>query len=109
MTYYLSSDYDSIQSNVVSFASNVMYDVGFNVASTRLQIVRYLKTYNILNLFLGLIINVIICILLFISTLLVYSLLVTNVESRTFEIGTNFRRFLCIIERNYSHVWHETC
>lgn len=38
-------------------------------------------------MFLGLVINVVIFILLFICIVLIYSLLVTNVESRTFEIG----------------------
>jgi hypothetical protein len=50
-------------------------------------VLRYYSTLSILNLFLGLVIDVVIFILLFICVVLIYSLLVTNVETRTFEIG----------------------
>jgi hypothetical protein len=39
------------------------------------------------SLFLGLILNVVILILLLLSTMLIYSLLMVNVETRTFEMG----------------------
>lgn len=40
-----------------------------------------------LSLFLGLILNVVILILLLLSIMLIYSLLMVNVETRTFEMG----------------------
>ena len=85
--YYISNNYDTIQNNLLAYSSDILYKVGFNVAYSTLPVLRYLRIYNVINLFLGLIINIIILILLFISTLLIYSLLITNVETRTFEIG----------------------
>jgi ABC-type antimicrobial peptide transport system permease subunit len=45
------------------------------------------KSYRFFALFLGLILNIIILFIFFLSVLLIYSLLMVSVESRTFELG----------------------
>lgn len=84
---YLSSNYDVIQWNVVQFAANFMYKIGFDLVDTTLPVLNGVHSYVYFNLFLGLIVNVIIVILLLLSILLIYSLLMINVETRKFEMG----------------------
>eukprot|EP01119_Soliformovum_irregulare_P020807 TRINITY_DN6797_c0_g1_i1.p1 TRINITY_DN6797_c0_g1~~TRINITY_DN6797_c0_g1_i1.p1 ORF type:complete len:1024 (+),score=319.29 TRINITY_DN6797_c0_g1_i1:58-3129(+) len=89
---YIDQNFDNVQEKVTSFSSEIIYHLGFTVANTDLPILRTYSPFQYLNLFLGLVINVVIFILLFICVILIYSLLVTNVETRTFEIGV-FRMF----------------
>ena len=63
------------------------YRIGFNVISARLIVLGELSNSAIISLFLGLILNIIIFILLFLSIILIYSLLMINVETKTFEMG----------------------
>jgi hypothetical protein len=92
MKWYVDNNFDNVQTRLTHFGSNVKYQIGFNQVASILPIAGFLRGFDILSLFLGLIINVIIFILLFICTLLIYSLLITNVETRTFELGI-FRMF----------------
>ncbi len=84
---YMNSNYDVIQQNVIHFAGGVLYRLGFNSLGTELPILTQLRQTRFFSLFLGLILNLIIGILLFLSVLLIYSLLMINVETRTFELG----------------------
>jgi ABC-type antimicrobial peptide transport system permease subunit len=84
---YMNSNYDIIQQNVIHFAGGVLYRLGFNSLGTDLPILTQLRQTRFFSLFLGLILNLIIGILLFLSVLLIYSLLMINVETRTFELG----------------------
>jgi ABC-type antimicrobial peptide transport system permease subunit len=43
--------------------------------------------YSFFSLFLGLILNIIVVFIFFLSVLLIYSLLMVSVEARTFELG----------------------
>eukprot|EP01125_Pyxidicula_operculata_P017807 TRINITY_DN6288_c0_g1_i1.p1 TRINITY_DN6288_c0_g1~~TRINITY_DN6288_c0_g1_i1.p1 ORF type:complete len:684 (-),score=67.92 TRINITY_DN6288_c0_g1_i1:50-2053(-) len=84
---YMSSNYDTVQGNVIKFANQLFYKLGFVKLETSLPILEGLSKTKIISLFLGLILNIIIFILLFLSILLIYSLLMINVETRTFELG----------------------
>ncbi|KNC50523.1 uncharacterized protein AMSG_00684 [Thecamonas trahens ATCC 50062] len=85
---YLSSDFDTIQKNVLRFTSKVVYALGFNQLDADEPIVENLRATRFFSLFLGLILNIVIFILSGLSVLLIYSLLMVNVETRTFEMGT---------------------
>eukprot|EP01116_Phalansterium_solitarium_P009244 TRINITY_DN23310_c0_g1_i1.p1 TRINITY_DN23310_c0_g1~~TRINITY_DN23310_c0_g1_i1.p1 ORF type:complete len:1055 (+),score=403.59 TRINITY_DN23310_c0_g1_i1:200-3364(+) len=87
MKYYITSDFDAIQNDVTRFGSDFSYLVGFNNLKMTLPILDNIRAFNVVSMFLGLIINIIIFILLFICVVLIYSLLITNVETRTFEMG----------------------
>jgi len=54
---------------------------------TEVPVLDALDETRFFSLFLGLILNVVIVILLGLSVLLIYSLLMVNVETRTFELG----------------------
>jgi len=86
---YLQSNYDILQKNVIQFSNTLFYKLGFTQVITDLPVLFGLSTlqFKIIALFLGLILNIIIFILLFLSILLIYSLLMINVETRTFELG----------------------
>lgn len=66
---------------------------------TSLPVLEGLSRTKLISLFLGLILDLIIFILLSLSILLIYSLLMINVDSRTFEIGV--MRMIGIFFFNY--------
>lgn len=84
---YLSSDYDEIQNSVVSFASVAVYEAGFNQMDILLPVLTRVRATRFLGLFLGLTLNVVTVVLLVLAILLIYSLMMTSVETRTFELG----------------------
>jgi ABC-type antimicrobial peptide transport system permease subunit len=85
---YSDSDLDVVQRRLVSFASTLLYRIGFDQVRVSLPILSELySTLRWFSLFLGLILNIIIFILLFLSVLLIYSLLMVSVETRTFQMG----------------------
>ena len=47
----------------------------------------HLGSWRMINLFIGLIFDIILIILVIVSVLLIYSLLLVSVETKTFEIG----------------------
>ena len=59
-----------------------LYDVG-----TDLTLLRSMQTYSYAVLFIGLIFDVLLLIFVIVSCLLIYSLLLISVETKTFEIG----------------------
>lgn len=87
ISYYIDSNYDNIQKAVVKFAASAVYKLGFNQLDCSLPVLENVETSKFFGLFLGLILNIVIFILLFLSILLLYSLLMINVETRTFEMG----------------------
>jgi len=85
---YTDSNLDNVQDYLIGYCSTLLYAIGFDQIYTHLPIFREL--YYVLrwfSLFLGLILNIIIFILLFLSILLIYSLLMVSVETRTFQMG----------------------
>ena len=84
---YLVNNYDEIQIRVVSWAATLLYHVGFNQVQTEAGILEYMRGVRFFSLFLGLIISLVIVVLLALAVILIYSLLMINVETRTFELG----------------------
>ena len=77
---------------------------------TEVPVLDALDETRFFSLFLGLILNVVIVILLGLSVLLIYSLLMVNVETRTFELGVmrlvNPSRPLSLAETYlFNHRW----
>ncbi len=104
VNYYIGTNQDVIRANVVQYAAQVLYltisilfdglflttciyRIGFNVVDVDLTVLSQLSASAIISLFLGLILNIIVFILLFLSIILIYSLLMINVETKTFEMG----------------------
>eukprot|EP01133_Synstelium_polycarpum_P002551 gene2551-2924_t len=84
---YTQSNQDTILKEIIKFSSRILYKIGFNQLDPWLPVMNELSDNRFVALFLGLILNVIIFILLFLSILLIYSLLMIDVETRTFEMG----------------------
>eukprot|EP01080_Neovahlkampfia_damariscottae_P000311 gene311-6725_t len=84
---YKQQVFDDIQNYVVKFGSNLNYLLGFNQINSEFKILEYLYRNRFTSLFVGLIVNIIITVLSGLSIILIYSLLLINVETRTFELG----------------------
>lgn len=80
-------DFDNIQRMLVGFSSKISYALGYNQISQSYPILVYMRTTRFFRLFLSLIINIIATILAILCIVLIYSLLIINVENRTFEFG----------------------
>jgi ABC-type antimicrobial peptide transport system permease subunit len=84
---YNERDYDVIQNKLIQFSSRIMYFLGYNQLDSSFPILRLLFQTRFISLFLGLIITIIITILSILAVILIYSLLLINVETKTFEFG----------------------
>eukprot|EP00727_Mastigamoeba_balamuthi_P014759 m51a1_g9909 hypothetical protein (1044) ;mRNA; r:99120-103292 len=84
---YISSDFNVIRDRITEWASEGLFRAGFNSLSPSLPVLKQLYPFRYVALFLGLIINLSIIVLLFLCVLLIYSLLMINVDTRTFEVG----------------------
>eukprot|EP01107_Rhizomastix_libera_P002342 TRINITY_DN1404_c0_g1_i2.p1 TRINITY_DN1404_c0_g1~~TRINITY_DN1404_c0_g1_i2.p1 ORF type:complete len:1049 (-),score=196.85 TRINITY_DN1404_c0_g1_i2:241-3345(-) len=84
---YVQSDVDKMQKDVTSFLAEAIYRIGFQSISTTLPVITNMQPYKFVLMFIGLIVNITIIVLTTLSILLIYSLLMVNVETRTFEVG----------------------
>jgi len=85
--HYISSNYESIQSAITETASLVMDEVGFYPVNMSLPVLQELSPLRFVQIFLGIILNLILFILFFLSVILIYSLLMISVETKTYELG----------------------
>lgn len=81
-----------VQIDVIRFASSAVYLIGFPDMTFSTPILNGLRSSQFLTLFLGLVLNVLLFILSILSALLIYSLLMINVQTRSFELAV--RRML---------------
>jgi ABC-type antimicrobial peptide transport system permease subunit len=79
--------YDAVQVAVTSFASQVAYVLGFHIVYTYLPVLSSLRGTRFFSLFLGMIVNVIIVVLLFLALLCLTALLTISVDTRVREGG----------------------
>lgn len=87
MPFYSQNNYDNVQRSVTGFASEFGYLVGFDQISVDYPVLRYMNSTRFFSLFLGLILNMVIVVISMLSIVLIYSLLMINVETRQFEMG----------------------
>eukprot|EP00762_Andalucia_godoyi_P001611 ANDGO_00311.mRNA.1 hypothetical protein DICPUDRAFT_56279 len=87
ISYYNYNNYDKIQYGVSRWGAVALYRVGFNQISSRMPLLYSMRATRFLSLFLGLIIFMVVAILAVLSIILIYSLLMVSVETRTFELG----------------------
>ncbi|KAJ4463016.1 putative DUF214 family protein [Paratrimastix pyriformis] len=84
---YLDLNYDSLQDTVVEWSSSLLYRLGFNQVSVSMPVLRGMQSMSMFSMFLSLVLSIIITILVALSVLLIYSLLMISVDTRTFELG----------------------
>ena len=85
--YYESTNYDDTQRRITSYANKVTDALGYYPVVIKLGILDEMKTYSQAVLFLGLIFDIIILLFVIIAILLIYSLLMISVETKTLEMG----------------------
>lgn len=84
---YDSNNYDTIQGAVSKWGGVALYRIGFNQVDSVMPLLTSMRNTRFFSLFLGLIIAMVVGILTMLSTILIYSLLMVSVETRTFELG----------------------
>ena len=84
---YSEEDADKTVSMGVEFATDIVYRLGAQEIRASMPVVDELKIYRYISMFFGLMLNIILFILMFLSVLLIYSLLSVSVERRTYSFG----------------------
>lgn len=85
--YYTDSNFDNMKQNVLGELNKMSEALGFyNVNSTPV-LLKALVLYDYALLFIGLIFDILLIIFIVVAVLLIYSLLLISVETKTFEIG----------------------
>ena len=88
----LQSQYDDIQSSVVQFSGRVVSAAGAIWIDIQNPVMEGLRSNRFTGLYLGMVMDILIAILLGLSSVLIYSLMMINVQSRQFELAV--RRML---------------
>lgn len=84
---YGSSDLDVVRRALVVWASQMLYPLDYSQFATELPIADRLAFTAAFEMFIGLVLNVVVMILVGLSVLLIYSLLLVNVETKAFDLG----------------------
>ncbi|CEM33325.1 unnamed protein product [Vitrella brassicaformis CCMP3155] len=84
---YLRSNFDSVQVDVTEYAADVRTLLSWDAVICVPQTLKALAAYRFGGLFVGLVLNLIVFILFVLSIVLVYSLLLISVETKTFQLG----------------------
>ena len=84
---YLESDYNAMQAEGTKIASKIVAALGFYPVNMDLPIMSQLRVLSLGSVFFGIILSLVVVLLAVLSIMLIYSLLLVSIESRTFEIG----------------------
>lgn len=85
--YYEPQNFDKIQSDVTKLTNEIVQDLGWFPIRSEMALLSIMKLSAAASLLLGLLFNIIILLFIVISVLLIYSLLMISVETKTFETG----------------------
>ena len=86
---YLSHDYAEVTGRVLKFVARLTALLGYDKIEVDLTLLRELKELSIVAMFLRLVVNMIVMALSGLLCLLIYSLLMVSVETRTFDLGVS--------------------
>jgi hypothetical protein len=89
---YSQANFDRVRASVAAFGSSLLFVAGFSEAAAGTPLVDALEGRRFISLYLSLVLDILLIILFALSVILVYSLLLLNVEGRTFEVAV--RRML---------------
>lgn len=84
---YMDANYDDIQKKVTKYASRIVDELGFFPIEMSLDIMTELSPLKYVAIFLGILLNLILFVLFALSVILIYSLLLVSIETKTFELG----------------------
>ena len=85
--WYTDSNFLEVKRKVVEQIDKSDIDLGFFNVKSHPALLQELMIYNVAVMFVGLIFDVLLMIFVIVATLLVFSLLLISVESKTFENG----------------------
>lgn len=85
--WYEPSNYQVIQDTVTELTNELVTNLGFYEVRSYMPLLQTMKLSEVASLLLGLVFGVIIILFITISVLLIYSLLMISVETKTFETG----------------------
>ena len=84
---YQSSNYDDIQRNVLDYSNKIVEELGLYPVKASNHLLGEMQVYQYQVMFIGLIFDVIVILFVIVAILLIYSLLLISVETKTFDIG----------------------
>ena len=87
VSHYENPNFQTIRGNSAEYYMKIEERLGFFPINVRSYILLDLKKFTMSVMFLGLIFDLIVMLLVIISVLLIYSLLLQNIETKSFEIG----------------------
>ena len=96
---YENSDFQVIQDNVLSQLNKILNGIGLYDFGVNTDLLHDMKGYSTSIMFIGLIFDVLLLIFVVISCLLIYSLLLISVETKTFESGV--MRLIGLTKKGY--------
>lgn len=85
--YYQNPNYEDIQWGVLDYSNEIVDALGLYPIKADLQLLGEMEIYQYQLMFIGLIFDVIVILFVIVAILLIYSLLLISVETKTFEIG----------------------
>ena len=96
---YQNSDFDSISEGVINYLYPITNGLGLYNVGTNLKLLQSMEIYSFAILFIGLIFDILLLIFVVVSCLLIYSLLLIQVETKAFETGV--MRLIGLTKRSY--------
>eukprot|EP01028_Stygiella_incarcerata_P008990 TRINITY_DN40584_c0_g1_i1.p1 TRINITY_DN40584_c0_g1~~TRINITY_DN40584_c0_g1_i1.p1 ORF type:complete len:1002 (-),score=203.36 TRINITY_DN40584_c0_g1_i1:2080-5085(-) len=87
LDHYNHNNYDVIQDKVSKWGAMILYRLGFNQVAPSMPLLLSMRGSRFFSLFMGLIVVMVATILGGLSIILIYSLLMIHVETKTFELG----------------------
>ena len=97
--FYQSSNYDEIQLGVLTESNQIVEALGTYPVEAKLDLLGEMQVYQYQVMFIGLIFDVIVILFVIVAILLIYSLLLISVETKTFEIG--IMRMVGLSKKNF--------
>jgi len=84
---YMNSNSEKIQQEVIKMSTEITSALGVFPYYLNLPLSDSISTHKYIQLFLGIILNLIIAVVFILSTILIYNLLMVTLETKTFEFG----------------------
>ena len=84
---YENNNFEEIQKAILSYLGPIASHLGTFGLHTNLVLIRQMQVYSYAVMFIGLIFDIQLLIFVVVACLLIYSLLLISVETKTFEIG----------------------
>ena len=85
--WYENSNFEDTTKDVLGEIQQLVEDMGIFNINIQPSLLIYLKPWSYAVLFIGLVFDILLIVFVAVSTLLIYSLLLISVETKTFEIG----------------------